>query len=145
MTLSECFDFANKNQTCHVATSEGDQPRVRVMRMWYASADGFYFCGLAPKNMWKQMRNNPKVEVCFFNNPAEFKDCIAMRVAGKVEFLEDLELKKKVLQERPNYVNYGTGKPEDPTYPVVRIQHGEIWCWTPQYILKESQATRVAF
>jgi pyridoxamine 5'-phosphate oxidase len=145
VTFNECVDFANSNRICYLATVDGDQPRVRTIRMWYACENGFYFCGLAPKKMWQQMKANPKVEVCFFNNPAEFKDSISMRVTGRVQFLDDQELTKRVLKERPNYLNYGTGKPDDQTYPVMRIAQGEIWCWTPQYILRESQAERISF
>jgi pyridoxamine 5'-phosphate oxidase len=145
MTFSECLDFANSNRICYLATVDGDQPRVRTIRMWYACPDGFYLCGLGPKKMWQQMKANPKVEVCFFNNPAEFKDSISMRITGKVQFLDDQELRNKVLQERPNYLNYATGKQDVSTNPVMRIPHGEVWCWTPQYILKESQAARIAF
>ena len=145
MNFKDCIEFANENARCHLATTDGDQPHLRVISMWFASEDGFYFCGLAPKNMWKQMKANPKVEICFFNNPSDFTDVRVLRVTGEVEFLEDLELKKRVLEDRPMYKTRGSGKPEDPAYPVMRVAHGEAWFWTPQYILKEAEAERVKF
>jgi uncharacterized pyridoxamine 5'-phosphate oxidase family protein len=145
MEFKDCVQFANENGTCHLATAEGDQPRVRVISMWFASEEGFYFCGLAPKNVWKQIKANPKIEICFFNNPAEFTDVKVLRVTGEAEFLEDLELKAKVLEDRSFYKNFGTGKPDDPTYPVFRVAHGEAWFWTPEYILREAEAERIRF
>jgi len=68
-----------------------------------------------------------------------------MRVTGEAEFLEDLELKKRVLEERPFYKNFGSGKPDDPTYPVVRVAHGVAWFWNTNYILKEAEAERIQF
>ena len=143
MEFTDCVQFANENKLCYLATTDGDQPRVRVLLLWFADQEGFTFCGLAPKNVWKQIAANPKVEICFFNNAAEFKDVQVMRVTGQAEFLEDLELKKKVLEDRPFYKNFGSGEPDDPTYPIVRVAHGEAWFWNANYILKEAEAERV--
>ena len=145
MNFGDCIEFAQENKVCCVATTQDDQPRVRVMSLWRAQADGFYFCGLAPKNIYKQLRDNPKVEVCFYNNLGVSEGAKVMRVTGKVEFLDDLELKKQVLEDRSKYKNYGTGEPDDPTYPVFRIAHGEAWFWSREYILKESEAERIRF
>ena len=145
MNFKDCFQFANENPQCYLATTEGDQPRVRVMLMWFANEKGFYFCGLAPKNVWKQIEANPKIEICFLNHPPEFKDVKVLRVTGQAEFIEDLALKEKVLEDRPMYKQFGTGKPDDSTYPVFRVAHGEAWFWTPQYILKEAEAERIRF
>ena len=79
------------------------------------------------------------------DNPSEFKDVRVLRVTGQAEFLDDLELKKRVLEERPGYKDFGTGEPDDPTYPVLRIPHGEAWFWTPDFKLRESEAERIRF
>jgi pyridoxamine 5'-phosphate oxidase len=72
---------------------EGDQPRVRGLLMWFADESGFYFHTGTPKNVCKQLKKNPKLEVCFMahsQNPAEMK---MMRLAGKMKFIEDLKPK----------------------------------------------------
>ena len=145
MEFADCVQFANENKQCYLATADGDQPRVRVILMWFANQEGFYFCGLAPKNVWKQIASNPKVEICFYNHAAQIQDARVMRVTGTAEFLEDLDLKEKVLADRSFYKNFGTGQPDDPTYPVLRVAHGEIWFWTTEYILKEAEAERIQF
>jgi pyridoxamine 5'-phosphate oxidase len=145
MEFRDCVQFANDHPYCHLATADGDQPRVRVINMWFANEEGFYFCGLAPKNVWEQIQANPKVEICFFNNAPQVADVKTLRVTGQAEFLEDPELKAKVLEARPFYKNFGTGEPDDPTYPVVRVAHGEAWFWTMDYVLREAEAERIRF
>jgi len=113
--------------------------------LWRAEPDGFYFCGLAPKNFWNQLKSNPKVEICFYNNLGVGQGGKVMRVTGEIEFLEDIELKKQVLEDRPQYKNYGTGQPDDSTYPVARMAHGETWFWSKEFILREKEAERIRF
>jgi uncharacterized pyridoxamine 5'-phosphate oxidase family protein len=81
----------------------------------------------------------------FFNNAPQVTDVKTLRVTGQAEFLEDPELKAKVLEARPFYKNFGTGEPDDPTYPVVRVAHGEAWFWTMDYVLREAEAERIRF
>jgi uncharacterized pyridoxamine 5'-phosphate oxidase family protein len=145
MALVDCIQFATENGLGYLATTEGDQPRVRPMLLWRANEEGFYFCGLAPKNVWKQIEANPKVEVCFYNNASGPEGWRVLRVSGEAEFLDDLALKEQVLEDRPFYRDYGSGEPDDPTYPVIRIPHGEAWFWTAEYILREAEAERVRF
>jgi uncharacterized pyridoxamine 5'-phosphate oxidase family protein len=145
MAFIECTEFATEIGLGYLATTDGDQPRVRPILLWFANQEGFYFCGLAPKQMWKQIEANPKVEVCFYNNAPDPGGWRVLRVSGEAEFLDDLALKAKALEDRPFYKRYGTGQPDDPTYPVMRIPHGEAWFWTAEYILREAEAERVRF
>ena len=55
--------------------------------------------------MYGQLQANPKVEVCFWQ-PDETTGTM-MRVAGEVEFLDDPELKEKVLNDRPFLKEFG--------------------------------------
>ena len=97
MEFRDCLQSAAENPVCHLAPTEGDQPRFRVLRMWFADGDGPHFCGLTPKSAWRQIRANPNVEICSFNLATDLQDVRSMRVTRKAEFLEELELKKKVL------------------------------------------------
>ena len=65
--MQEVYDFLKKCGTYYLATTEGDQPRVRP----FGTADLFegklYIqCGYA-KAVSRQMRENPKVELCAFD------------------------------------------------------------------------------
>ena len=70
MDFKDCTKFANENKTSYVANVEGDQPRVRVFFMWYADETGLYYHTGTMKLDYSQLKQNPKVEACFFN-PAE--------------------------------------------------------------------------
>jgi pyridoxamine 5'-phosphate oxidase len=68
-----------------------------------------------------------------------------MRVAGKVEFLEDRALKAKVLEDRPFLKNMGISGPEDPRLAVFRLYTGEAFFWTMEYSMRESEIERIPF
>ena len=76
---------------------DGNQPRVRPILMWLANEHGFYFQTETAKAFYHQLKANKKVEICFYD-PEDHK---VMRVSGDVEFINDLELKALVLQDRP--------------------------------------------
>jgi pyridoxamine 5'-phosphate oxidase len=144
MDLKDCVKFANENPVCYVATAEGDQPRVRAFMMFFADETGFYFGTLSPKGVSKQLKSNPKVEICFFR-PGELQDMKMMRVTGKIEFLDDIALKTRILEERPFLRSLGIEKPEDPRIEVFRICTGEAHFWTLADNLKEPELERLQF
>jgi uncharacterized pyridoxamine 5'-phosphate oxidase family protein len=141
MDLKEYADFANENKTCYLATMEGDQPRVRALGMWYADETGFYFQAQTVKAMCKQLKENPKVEVYY--HAKDFSK--AMRVSGKVKFIDDLEIKAKCIKERPFVKNFGITEPDNPLLAVFQIYTGEAFFWTMADSMKEAQIPRVKF
>ena len=52
-----------------------------------------------------------------------------MRIRGEVEFMEDIDLKEKVLEDRPFLKDLGAEGPEDPKLVIFRIAHGEVSFW----------------
>jgi len=144
MDLQDCIKFANENPICHIATVDGDQPRVRVFLMWYANENGFYFVGMTPKACSKQMHRNPRVEVCFYNNPPDLQNAKMVRVTGEVEFLDDEKLIEKIAEER-SFLSQIIGKPVKPYLEVFRIHSGEAYFWTMADIMKEFELERIKF
>jgi uncharacterized pyridoxamine 5'-phosphate oxidase family protein len=129
MDLKDCCTFANEHPVCYVATVDGDQPRVRTFYLWYADESGFYFVTIAGKDTIRQLEQNPKAEVCFYNNaagPAEWKQ---MRVTGEVEFLEDEESLEKAYQNRA-WLDAIVGFSVKPYVRPCRIATGEAHFWT---------------
>ena len=78
MDFKDCIDFASENPVSYIATTEGDQPRVRAFMMWFADKSGFYFHTGASKNVYRQLKTNPRIEVCFITPKFEKM----MRVTG---------------------------------------------------------------
>ena len=141
MSVKEYADFGNENKTCYLATADGDQPRVRALGMWYADETGFYFQAQSLKAFINQLQKNPKVEAYF--STKDFSK--AMRVSGKIRFIEDLEIRAKCIDERPFVKNFGITTPDNPLLAVFQIYTGEAYFWTFQDSMKEAQIPRVQF
>ncbi len=97
MNKTQILDFLNTNPVCHLATAEGDQPRVRGMMMYKADENGIIFHTGDFKDIYEQLTKNPKVEMCF-NSTDQRKQ---IRICGVAEFLDDLNLKKEIVSARP--------------------------------------------
>jgi uncharacterized pyridoxamine 5'-phosphate oxidase family protein len=68
--MKEVYDFLKKCETYYLATVEGDQPRVRPFGTAAIFEDKLYIqCG-KQKNVSKQMKANPKVEICAWDPSA---------------------------------------------------------------------------
>lgn len=96
MTREEILEFIEANPVGWIATVEGDLPHVRALRAFRARADGPLFQISEPKDVYRQLAENPNVEVCF-NDQAQD---IQVRVSGKVRFVEDDAVLEDVLVER---------------------------------------------
>ncbi len=146
MNFEECIEFANKTILCSVATIEGDQPRVRMFGLWFADKDGFYFSTPNTGSTYKQLSENPKVELCFYAPPAApmgegptMDMGKEMRVTGVAEFTGDPFIKERLLTERPFMRQFAD------TTSIFRVTNGEAWFWTFADTGRESAIERVRF
>lgn len=97
MNAPEILDFIRANPACHLATLEGDQPRVRGMFLYRVDDQGIVFHTGTIKPLWKQLQANPKVELCFLDPKCN----IQVRVEGLAEPLVDAALRDEIVRERP--------------------------------------------
>jgi pyridoxamine 5'-phosphate oxidase len=95
MTKKEVLGFVVKNPVCSLATIDGNQPRVRMIMLFRVDENGIMFVTGRQKDLYAQLQSNPAVEMCFFN-PDEGRQ---VRIEGAVEILDDLELKKQVVEK----------------------------------------------
>ncbi len=133
MNIQDCIQFTNENKICYVATVDGDQPRVRALGFWFADETGFYFQTSTIKEFPRELEKNPKIEVCFYQSQGKMGTML--RITGKVEFLDDANLKEKVIDERPFLKSFGLTK-DDPRLVIFRIAHGKALFWTVENNLK---------
>ncbi len=144
MVFSDCLKFANDNPFCYLATMDGDQPHVRGFMLWYADETGFYFHTADSKNVFKQLKVNPRLEVCFFV-PERYPNLgIMLRVAGKVKFIEDTQIIQKLLEERPFLQKMADG-PDAPKLNVLQIYTGLAYFWKIENNLKEQEVEKIKF
>ncbi len=127
MDFKDCIKFANETPVCYLATVDVDQPRVRALGFWFADESGFYFIIGSFRDMYDQLQANRKTEVCFFN-PGQGTGTM-MRVAGEVEFIDDINLKKKAMEERPILKRSGLTF-DSPELIIFRVVKGEAYFWT---------------
>ncbi len=136
MNVDDCIKFANQNPSSYIATADGDQPRVRGMLMWTADKTGFYYSTGSTKDLYRQLKANPKVELCFFD--AKSKNMDQMRITGKVEFVEDMKIREKLVEERPFLKQMGYGA-DSPTLIVIRVIPFTATFWTWETNLKPKE------
>ncbi len=98
MDKSMIFEILNANPVFHLATVEGNKPHVRGLLLYKADENGIIFHTGKMKDLHKQLTQNPQVEMCF--NNGKFNSLIQIRVSGAVELVEDLGLKKEIVQKR---------------------------------------------
>ena len=96
MNKAEIIEFMNATHACYFSTVEGNKPHVRAIGIVKADEDGIIIQTGTYKDIYKQLSANHNVELCFHNA----KDGIQVRVSGAVEPLDDLELKKEIVEER---------------------------------------------
>lgn len=143
MTFQEYTSFAEENPVCFLATLDGDQPRVRAFRMWFADESGFYFHTGSEKEVYRQLQESPKAEVCFYSSHAA-RGGRMMRVAGEVEFLDSPGLKARLIEERPFLQGLNAGE-RDRMLAIFRIYRGEAHFWTLKDTLREPEIEKVRF
>ena len=144
LNFRDCIEFANKTQPVYFATIDGDRPRVRPVALQFADERGFYFQTEPVKAFYRQLKANNKVELCFYNAEGNGLGRV-MRVSGEVEFCDDIELKAKLLEERPFLKSLGIEAPNDPMFVLLRLSRGEAFFWTMQNNMKESEIERIVF
>jgi len=93
MTGQEMYSFMTHNPAFFLATSEGNQPRVRGMLLYKADENGILFHTGTFKDLYRQLMVNPRVEPCF----NDFKAGIQLRAYGELESVEDLQIKEEIM------------------------------------------------
>lgn len=90
MKKEEVFQLMTENSVFHLATMDGDQPRVRGMLLFRADEKGIIFHTASTKEVYEQIKKNPKVELCFQGKGTQ------VRVSGRLEVVDDEELRKEI-------------------------------------------------
>jgi pyridoxamine 5'-phosphate oxidase len=146
MGFNECILFAKEHPICAFATADGDQPRVRMLGMWFADSDGFYFSTSKVKEVHRQLKVNSKAELCFYAPPIRppgeqgtMDTGKVMRASGAVAFLDDPKLTERLLEERPFL------RPNAENIAIFRVEKGEAWFWTFADSGRESAIERIQF
>lgn len=127
MNKSEVFGFLNAYPTFHLATVERNKPHVRGILLYRADENGIIFHTGKMKDLHKQLTGNPNVEMCF--NNGNFENLTQIRVSGTVGLVEDLELKKEIVQNR-EFLKPWIDQMGYEILAVYRMKNGMATVWT---------------
>lgn len=92
--MKEALDYLKACGTFYLATDEDGQPRVRPFGAVCEFEGKLYFVSNNQKNVYKQMKKNPRVEICGMHKGTW------IRVEGEVE--EDLRREARVAMMEDN-------------------------------------------
>ena len=67
--MEEVYEFLKKCGTYYIATIDGDQPRVRPFATVLIFENKLYIQTGKVKNVSKQIKKNPKIEICAVDGP----------------------------------------------------------------------------
>jgi len=109
-------------QHIFLATSEGDQPRVRPVTLFYF--DGRFWVLTGTNNAkTKQIRKNPRIEFCLLLERGENRGYI--RGAGLAQIVKDRETRARVAEHCDFFSEFWKSS-EDPNYTLIQLQLTEI-------------------
>lgn len=97
--MKEILEFLRECGTFYLATTEGDQPRVRPFGVVCEFEGKLYIAATNKKDVYNQMLKNPKIEICGMNKDKW------MRVAGEVELDEHREARVAMMEANKSLEN----------------------------------------
>lgn len=132
MDKQEIFRLITQNPVFHLATMDGDQPRVRGMLLFRADDSGIVFHTASTKEVYSQIMKNPKVELCF--------QCgeIQIRITGTLEKDDDETLRNEIFNHPTRkFLQAWKDNGIDKLLTVFRLKNGEAVTWTMADNFKE--------
>lgn len=143
-TIEQIREFANQNPVTWLATATDDQPHVRGMAMWFADETGFHYHTGTQKRLYKQLCDNPKVELGFYRAGEDMSTLQMVRVTGMMEAVEDTELEEKLFADRP-WLNAIRQAFPGERVVIFRLAHGEAQYWNMAVNGREKEVAPIMF
>lgn len=98
--MEKALEFLKECGTFYLATTEGDQPRVRPFGAVFEYEGKLYIVSNNTKKCFKQMSENPKVEISGMNKKGQW-----IRLTGEVAHDDRREVKELALDTIPSLKN----------------------------------------
>lgn len=119
------YKLMNENPVFHLATMDGDQPRVRGMLLFRADEEGIIFHTASTKDVFAQIMKNPKVELCFQGQGSQ------IRVSGVLEQVNDENLKNEIFTHPSRkFLQAWKENGIDGLLQIFRLKNGTAVEWT---------------
>ncbi len=131
MTKEEAIDIVRDAGFGFLATTEGNQPRVRPMMPYLTDSGELLLALLERSRTIKDIKANPNVEVCFVDRKMWY-----CRITGKATMSNDIAKKEAVFEGVPMMRQYFAG-PADPGFHLAVIEIKSVEAMTPHSRLPE--------
>jgi uncharacterized pyridoxamine 5'-phosphate oxidase family protein len=95
--MKKALEFLQESGIFYLATTEGDQPRVRPFGAVFEHEGKLYIVTNNTKKCFKQILQNPKVEISSMNKKGQW-----IRVSGEVSNDDRREVKEVALEAIPS-------------------------------------------
>ncbi len=125
MKKEQILDFINKNLVFALATADENRPHVRYIMMYRADEEGLVFSTGENKDLNNQLKRNPMVEMCFYSNEEQKQ----VRVSGTLEELEDIQLKKQIVEDFP-FLREWVDREGYDVLVIYSLKNGKATVWT---------------
>lgn len=93
--MQEALDFLRSHNEIAFATCEGNLPKIRMFQIMKQEGMVLYFSTSAEKAVWKEIMQNPNVEVL------AYADNISIRCSGMVNFDVEDDVKRWIYEHNP--------------------------------------------
>jgi uncharacterized pyridoxamine 5'-phosphate oxidase family protein len=95
--MNTALDLIQASPVFHIATVDGAKARVRPFSFIMKRNNKLYFCTNKTKDVYKQLKQNPDIEISHMaSNAATW-----LRIRGRIAFDETHEAKVKAFEQMP--------------------------------------------
>jgi uncharacterized pyridoxamine 5'-phosphate oxidase family protein len=95
--MNEIFQFLRDNPVFYIATVDGETPKLRPFGFVMEYDGKLCFCTNNTKNVYRQLRANPRFEICDVTKTGEW-----LRLAAKAVFITSRASKQAALDFMPS-------------------------------------------
>ncbi|GHV28878.1 pyridoxamine 5'-phosphate oxidase [Synergistales bacterium] len=131
--MSKVVELLQKSQVFHFATVDGDKPRVRPFGFVMDFEGKLYFATANSKDVYKQMKVNPNVEMSGMLENGSW-----IRLSGKAVLGGNAEAKRRAFEVFPRFKDIYQS-PENPAFEVFYLDSPSAFVYpftgTPEKIL----------
>ena len=93
--MQQALQFLRDHNEIAFATCEGNLPKLRIFQIMKQEGTVLYFATSAEKAVWKELMQNPNVEVL------AYADNISVRCSGMVNFNVEDDIKRWIYDHNP--------------------------------------------
>jgi uncharacterized pyridoxamine 5'-phosphate oxidase family protein len=133
-TKTEIYKLLNENPVFHLATIEGNKPKVRGMLLFRADEAGIVFHTAQNKDVYTQITQNPAAELCFQANTTQ------IRVSGTLEESDDEALREEIFNHPTRaFLQIWKEKGIAPLLKIFILKNGKATEWTMETNFNEKE------